>query len=108
MPQPIATYLHSTSTILAHAFPACFIATYALVFYFFYHEQIAKLHSRQAKNVPYMDYIKEYKIESNLAKFGKGVQTFFDTDGWANDRIIELFQWYASGQYGDLLEEFMD
>lgn len=63
---------------------------------------------QEAKNVPYMDYIKEYKIESNLAKFGKGIQTFFDTDGWANDRIIELFQWYASGQYGDLLEEFMD
>lgn len=63
---------------------------------------------QEAKKVPYMDYIKAYKIDSSLAKIGKGAQTLFDTDGWANDRIIELFNWYASGQYGDLLEEFLD
>lgn len=53
MPQPIATYFHSTSTILAQAFPACFIATYALVFYFFYHKQIAKLYA-YCDNAPFV------------------------------------------------------
>lgn len=63
---------------------------------------------QEARAVPYMDYIKAYKIEGNLAKIGKGMQTLFDSDGWVNDRIVELFQWYAGGQYGDLLEEFLD
>lgn len=61
-----------------------------------------------AKRVPYLDYIEAYKIDNQLAAVGKSLQTLTNCTGWANDRIMELFTWYASGRYDDLLEEFLD
>ena len=62
----------------------------------------------EAKKVFYTDYLEAYKIDSQLAAVGKSLQTLTNCTGWANDRIKELFVWYASGRYVDLLEEFLD
>lgn len=60
----------------------------------------------EAKKVSYSDYLKTCKIDSQLAMVGKSIQTLSNCTGWANDRILELFVWYASGRYDDLLEQF--
>lgn len=62
----------------------------------------------EAKKVPYMAYLDACKVDTNLAKIGKTLQTLTNCSGWANDRITELFTWKASGRYDDLLEEFLD
>lgn len=61
-----------------------------------------------AKKVSYTDYLEAYKIDNQLAVVGKSLQTLSNCTGWANDRIKELFVWYASGRYDDLLEDFLD
>ena len=61
-----------------------------------------------AQKVSYSDYLEAYKIDTQLAAVGKSLQTLNNCTGWANDRIKELFIWYASGCYDDLLEDFLD
>lgn len=61
-----------------------------------------------AQKVSYSDYLEAYKIDTQLAAVGKSLQTLNNCTGWANDRIKELFIWYASGRYDDLLEDFLD
>lgn len=63
---------------------------------------------QEAKKTPITDYIEACKIENQLVKVGKNIQTLTNCTGWANDRILELFTWYASGQYDELLERYLD
>ena len=63
---------------------------------------------KETKTVKIHDYIDEYKIDGGLAKMGKNVQTLTNCAGWANDRILELFLWNAQGNYGDILDKYLD
>lgn len=63
---------------------------------------------QEAKKTPIPDYIEACRIEKQLVKVGKEIQTLTNCTGWANDRILELFTWYASGQYDELLERYLD
>lgn len=63
---------------------------------------------QEAKKVSYAEYVEECRVDGKLAKLGKSLQTLTNCTGWANDRILELFMWYADGRYDDLLEEFLN
>lgn len=63
---------------------------------------------QEAKKVNIPDYISASRVDTNLAKIGKGLQTLTNCTGWANDRISELFLWHAKGHYDDLLEKYLD
>lgn len=54
------------------------------------------------------DYIEECKVDAKLAKIGKSIQILSNATGWANDRISELFLWYAQGDYDDILDKYLD
>lgn len=51
-------------------------------------------------------YMRAYQEKPKLASASQYVQTIARTEGWNNDRIVELYQWYYSGQYDDLIEEY--
>lgn len=60
---------------------------------------------KETERVSIPDYIEATQIKSFLVKAGKEVKTLVNTNGWANDRINELFQWYADGSYDNILED---
>ena len=62
---------------------------------------------QENRNVQITEYVETCKIDRQLVKFGKGIQTLTNCTGWANDRILELFNWNASGQYDELLEQYL-
>jgi len=51
-------------------------------------------------------YLKTCKASGSLTAVSQAAQTMYRTSAWNNDRITELYKWYASGAYDDLLEEF--
>ncbi len=63
---------------------------------------------KETKTVKVHDYIETCKFDGNLAKAGKAVQTLIIQEGWANDRLSELFLWNAQGHYGDILDKYLD
>ena len=62
---------------------------------------------QENRNVQITEYVESCKIDSQLVKFGKNIQTLTNCTGWANDRILELFKWNATGQYDELLERYL-
>ncbi len=63
---------------------------------------------KETKTVKIHDYIEDCKFDGGLAKMGKAVQTLSNATGWANDRISELFLWNAQGEYGNILDKYLD
>ena len=63
---------------------------------------------KETKTVKVHEYIEDCKFDGSLAKVGKTVQTLSNSTGWANDRISELFLWNAQGNYGDILDKYLD
>ena len=53
-----------------------------------------------------ISYIRVCQEKPKLASASQYVQTIVRTEGWNNDRIVALYQWYCSGQYDDLIEEY--
>lgn len=51
-------------------------------------------------------YLKTCKAASELSGVSQALQTVYRTAAWNNDRITELYKWYSSGAYDDLVEEF--
>lgn len=51
-------------------------------------------------------YIRVCQKNPKLALASQYVRTIGRTENWNNARIIELYQWYCSGQYDDLIEEY--
>ena len=62
---------------------------------------------QENRNVQITEYVESCKIDRQLVKFGKNIQTLTNCTGWANDRILELFNWNATGQYDELLERYL-
>lgn len=62
---------------------------------------------RETESVSIPDYIQAAQIKSILVRAGKEAKTLVNAKGWANDRISELFQWYADGSYDDILEDYL-
>lgn len=52
------------------------------------------------------DYIAEYKMQSFLSKAGKLQQNLVRIKPWQNDRLLALYDWYNSGAYDDILEDY--
>lgn len=51
-------------------------------------------------------YIQACQKNPKLAMASQCVRTIARMENWNNARIIELYQWYCSGQYDDLIEEY--
>lgn len=62
----------------------------------------------QVENVDERDYIDTCMSDSKLVNASKKLQTLSNYQGWANDRVIELYLWYAKGAYDELLDEYLD
>ena len=62
---------------------------------------------KETEDVSIPDYIEAVQIKDGLTRAGKEAKTLVNVTGWANDRINELFLWYADGSYDDLLEEYI-
>ena len=62
----------------------------------------------QVENVDERDYIDTCMSNSKLVNASKKLQTLNNYQGWANDRVIELYLWYAKGAYDELLDEYLD
>ncbi len=62
---------------------------------------------KETKDINIPDYIEASQIKSLLVKAGKGAKTLVNEKGWANDRINGLFTWYATGDYDNLLEDYL-
>lgn len=54
----------------------------------------------------YPEYISAYQQAGKIEGFSQSVMTAYRTEAWKNDRIVELFKWYSSGEYFDLIEDF--
>ncbi len=52
------------------------------------------------------EYIAEYQKTKGLASISQSAMTAYRTEAWPNDRIVELYKWYSSGENYDLLEEY--
>lgn len=52
------------------------------------------------------EYLKTCRAVSGLSGVSQAALTLCRTSAWNNDRIAELYKWYASGVYDDLVEEF--
>lgn len=52
------------------------------------------------------EYIAEYQKAKGLSSLSQSAMTAFRTEAWPNDRIVELYKWYSSGAFYDLLEEY--
>lgn len=52
------------------------------------------------------EYIRNYQSSGSLPRMAQYLQTVFRMDAWNNDCIVELYKWYHSGQYDDILEGF--
>ena len=62
----------------------------------------------QLENVHEDDYIETCVSESKIVNTAKYILTLSNCKGWSNDRIIELYTWYARGNYDELLDEYAD
>ncbi len=52
------------------------------------------------------EYLKTCKAVSGLSGASQAAQSLCRASAWNNDRVAELYKWYASGAYDDLVEEF--
>lgn len=52
------------------------------------------------------EYVKTYTYSGTLADMSQYMQTIVRMKPWNNDRIVELYKWYHSGHYDDILEEY--
>lgn len=52
------------------------------------------------------EYLRTCRALSGLSGVSQAAQTLCRTSAWNNDRVAELYKWYASGAYDDLREEF--
>lgn len=52
------------------------------------------------------EYMKTYTPFGKLSGMSRYLQTAVRMEAWNNDRIMELYKWYFSGMYDDILEEF--
>lgn len=52
------------------------------------------------------EYMKTYKPFGKLSGMSQYVQTAVRMEAWNNERIVELYKWYYSGSYDDILEEY--
>lgn len=52
------------------------------------------------------EYLKTCKTSSGLSGISQAAQTLYRAAAWNNDRVTELYKWYSSGAYDDLMEEF--
>ncbi|MCD7990684.1 MAG: M48 family metallopeptidase [Clostridia bacterium] len=62
---------------------------------------------KETAQVSIPDYIEASQTSNTLTRAGKEAKTVLSSTGWINDRINELFLWYAKGSYDDLLEEYL-
>lgn len=62
----------------------------------------------QLDNVDQNDYIETCMSDSKLVNAAKKVMTISNCTGWSNDRIMELYVWYAKGAYDDILDEHVE
>lgn len=62
---------------------------------------------RFTRDVKITDYIEACRTQSRLVDAGKSIKTLTNCKGWANDRIKEMFTWYAEGSYGDLMDKYL-
>ena len=53
-----------------------------------------------------IEYIGACQNKPVIAAASQYAKTIVRTESWTNDRIINLYQWYASGEYDDILEEY--
>lgn len=53
-----------------------------------------------------IEYIEVCQNKPIIAAASQYAKTIGRTESWTNDRIINLYQWYASGEYDDILEEY--
>lgn len=51
-------------------------------------------------------YIKAYEPVSRLSGAFQYLNTLVRLEPWNNDRILELYHWYRSGEYDDILDEY--
>ena len=54
------------------------------------------------------DYIKTCSMDDKLVNASKKMMTLSNVQGWSNDRILELYNWYSRGEYDELLDEHLD
>lgn len=59
------------------------------------------------ENISIPEYISTYKSDDKIVNVCRNLQTLTNCTGFNNDRIVELFNWYANGDYGDILDEYM-
>ncbi|MBQ7886271.1 MAG: hypothetical protein IJ313_05190 [Clostridia bacterium] len=52
------------------------------------------------------DYIAEYKPLNSVAHVSKNIQTITQLKPWQNERLVALYDWYSSGAYDDILEDY--
>ncbi len=53
-----------------------------------------------------VDYLRAYQNHPLLSKMSQYINTINRIEHWNNHRIACLHQWYTSGQYDDLIEEY--
>lgn len=53
-----------------------------------------------------IDYIKACQNKSTISAASQYMKTIIRTESWTNDRIANLYQWYISGEYDDIIEEY--
>ena len=53
-----------------------------------------------------VEYLKIYQDKPVLSAVGQLQQTIRREECWNNDRIVNLYKWYISGEYDDLIEEY--
>ena len=51
-------------------------------------------------------YLRTCKAASGLSGVSQAAQTLYRAAAWNNDRVTELYKWYSSGMYDDLVEAF--
>lgn len=52
------------------------------------------------------EYVRQYQPQMDLAGASQYAQTLIRMDAWNNDRIVELYKWYHSGAYDDIIEDY--
>lgn len=52
------------------------------------------------------EYLAEYKPVNEISSVSKLILQLDRLEPWQNERFIQLFQWYNSGAYADILEDY--
>jgi len=52
------------------------------------------------------DYIAQYKPVNKVSQAFRPMHTFLEVRPWQNDRLSALYDWYSSGAYDDILEDY--